>query len=365
MLASNGRFITIIWIIFLTVFYLSIGYVAGTRIYNDKVESKIRQQQRIDPNKTEKGKTQVNSDILKQHATLKYDEVTVGIYADRIIDLSAKLTGWTVDFYIWFNWENANLEPGETFQVVDGEIKSKEKLKAFIDKGKHYALYRVTARITKFFNVVSYPLDHHMLSIHIEDKERSWHTLRYVPDNSATTYSSRIKVPGYKLTSVEIITKPHAYKTNRGNPQNSNDYQSVYSQITYGINIERPDWGLYFKMFQGLFASVAIALLAFILGSSAKERFSLGVGAFFASVGSSYMNINHLPGVGIVTLIDMANGLTMGTIFLTLLGSALSSGIASNEKQHDVAKLFNRVSLVFFIGGFVSVHLLMALIAAS
>ncbi|WP_286267454.1 hypothetical protein [Thalassotalea atypica] len=365
MLASNGRLITIVWIIFLTIFYLTSGYIATTRIYDDKVESEQRQKQRIDPKMTENGKTQVNAQALLQQANDDYDEVIVGIYADRIIDLSAKLTGWSVDFYIWFNWDNEALNPGETFQIVDGEIKSKVRLKNMSHDGQYYALYRVKARITKFFNVVSYPLDHHMLSIHIEDKKHPWHMLRYVPDQRATTYSSRIKVPGYKLTNVDIISKPHAYKTNRGNPALPDNYQAVYSQITYGINIERPDWGLYFKMFQGLFASVAIALLAFILGSSAKERFSLGVGAFFASVGSSYMNMNHLPGVGIVTLIDMANGLTMGTIFLTLLGSALSSGIASNENQQSIAKLFNRVSLIFFIGGFVSVHLLMALIAAS
>jgi hypothetical protein len=37
-------------------------------------------------------------------------------------------TGWTADFYIWFNWANDAINPGENFQVVEGSIESKEKL---------------------------------------------------------------------------------------------------------------------------------------------------------------------------------------------------------------------------------------------
>jgi hypothetical protein len=279
--------------------------------------------------------------------------------------MSTKSTDWSADFYIWFNWQSDAIEPGETFQVVDGEIQSKTKLEELRENGRFYSLYRVTARITKFFNVVRYPLDNHLLTIRIEDRDHPWNDLRYVPDTKATAHSSRVKVPGYALNESVIISKPHAYKTNRGDPRLPTDHQAIYSQVVYGIKINRPDWGLYIKMFQGLFASVAIALLAFILGTSSKERFGLGVGAFFASVGSSYINLNQLPGVGMVTLIDMANGLAMATIFLTLLGSALSSRITNDDAQHDIAQMFDRFSLVIFITGFVSVNLLMAILAVS
>ncbi len=48
---------------------------------------------------------------------------------DRIVDISTKATGWTVDFYIWFNWQGDGIDPGENFQVIDEEIESKKRLR--------------------------------------------------------------------------------------------------------------------------------------------------------------------------------------------------------------------------------------------
>ncbi len=302
--------------------------------------------------------------VLNSADSDNFEEVRVGIYVDRIIEISTKTTGWTVDFYIWFNWQDSDINPGETFHVVDGEIQSRTKLEDVIVAGRHYALYRVTARISKFFNVVRYPRDNHLLTIRIEDRDHQWNELRYVPDVNGAEYSSRVKEPSYRLKEAEIINKPHAYKTSRGDPRLVADHKATYSQIVYGVKIDRPDWGLYFKMFQGLFASVGIAFLAFILGSSSGERFGIGVGAFFASVGSSYVNLGELPGIGMVTLIDMANGLAMVTIFLTLLGSVISSRIAGGASQLAVAQIFDRVSLALFVIGFVSVNAVMALLAS-
>lgn len=360
---KRGRVVLIVWVIGLTVFYLTAAYLAGNKIYNDKIESSVRQQERLATDKTENGKTQVDFSKLEASAIDDFEEVQVGIYVDRILEISTKATGWTVDFYVWFNWSSDTIKPGETFQVIDGEIQSKAKIEETVERGRHYALYRVTARITKFFNVVRYPLDNHLLTIRIEDKDHPWHALRYVPDVRGAEYSSRVRVPGYRLNEAELISKPHAYKTSRGDPRMAADYKATYSQITYGIKIDRPDWGLYLKMFQGLFASVAIAFLAFILGPLSGERFGLGVGAFFASVASSYVNLSELPGVGMVTLIDIANGLAMVTIFLTIMGSVLSSRIARSDSQLDIAQNFDRVSLVLFLTGFITVNLVMALLA--
>ena len=365
----NGQQILRLWVMLMLLFFVAAGYVAGHRVYEDRISSEMRQQERLDPSANEEGKTAVNSAVLNGVDADNYKEVRVGIYVDRIVEISTKATGWTVDFYIWFNWQGDGIHPGDYFQVIDGEIESKTQVKTsttLVDGDTHhYALYRVTARITKFFNVVRYPLDNHLLTIRIEDMQHPWHALRYVPDVHGAEYSSRVVVPGYRLHDAQIISKPHAYKTNRGDPMIAADTQAVFSQITYGVKIDRPDWGLYFKMIQGLFASVAIALLAFILGPAAGERIGLGVGAFFAAVGSSYVNLSELPGVGMVTLIDMTNGLTMVTIFLSIMGSVLSSRIAINESQLAIAERFDRISLVIFMVGFTAVNIVMALLASA
>jgi hypothetical protein len=322
-----------------------------------------RHHERLDPHATEMGKTRIDPQQLQALDGDKAVKVHVGIYIDRIVEISTKATDWTADFYIWFKWRGDKRHPGKTFQVVDGEILKRTRLEDRQVEGVRYALYRVEARFTKRFNVIRYPLDNHLLTIRIEDRVHPWNELQYIADTRETSYSSRVEVPGYVLTDAGLISKPHAYKTNRGDPRLPADHQGIYSQITYGIEIRRPDWGLYIKMFQGLFASVAIAFLAFIFNHTSRERISLGVGAFFASVASSYINLNQLPGVGMMTLIDMANGVAMVTIFLTLLASVICSAVAELPDGENAAKLFDRVSLALFIIGFAGFNAAMAVSA--
>lgn len=361
----NGRQLLMLWISLLLLFFAAVTWLGGSKIYGDRVASESRHSERLDPDDTEEGKTGVDLSALKMSETHRHQEVKVGIYLDRIIEISTKSTGWTADFYIWFKWQGDDIDPGKTFQVIDGEIVSKTLVEDFKDGGGRYALYRVTARITKFFNVMRYPLDDHLLTIRIEDMALPWNELRYLPDADGAVHSSRVVVPGYRLKASRIISKPHAYKTHRGDPRMSAQTQAVYSQITYGIGLVRPDWGLYFKMIQGLFASVAIALLAFMLGPSSRERTGLGVGAFFASVGSSYVNLSQLPGIGVVTLIDMVNGVAMLTIFLSIMGSVLSSRMAANESQRALAERFDQVSMFIFVVGFSTANIVMALLASA
>ncbi len=345
----------IIWITFLVLFYLTAGYLSSSDLYEDKIESEVRHQERIDPNKTEKGKTAPDYQRLNGEQD-NSRPVKVGIYVDRIETISTKETLWTVVFYFWFDWQGNDIKPSDSFHVVDGEVLSKELVRSSSDGDRHYELYRIVARITKAFNITRYPLDNHQLTIRIEESNLQWQQLQYKPDEEGTTYSSRVNVPGYVVYRSDLLNKPHAYKSSRGDPLSPAAHKTVYSQLTYALGIKRPDWGLYFKMFQGLFAAVAIALLAFLLAPASGERIGLGVGAFFAAVANSYVNLSELPGIGRVTLTDMVNGIGMVTILLTIFGTIISSHLAEEKGNMKSARAFDRVSLVVFIVGFVVVN---------
>lgn len=84
-----------------------------------------------------------------------------------------------------------------------------------------------------------------------------------MPDSSGSEISSRVKIPGYKVFSHRLIEKSHSYKTRRGNLLLPEDYKETYSQLTFGIGIKRASWGLYIKMFVGIFSAVCLSLLAF------------------------------------------------------------------------------------------------------
>lgn len=359
---EGSRSLFVVWIALLAVIYLVAGYLASVDLYLDKLESEERHQERIDPNRTEAGKTAPDYQRLNGEQNSS-EQVKVGIYVDRIETISTKETLWTVDFYLWFDWMGNDIKPGETFHVVDGEVLSKELVRSSSEGDNHYELYRVAARITKAFNITRYPLDNHQLTIRIEENNLQWEQLQYIPDIEESTYSSRVSVPGYMVDSADLVNKPHAYKSSRGDPLSPAAHKTVYTQLTYALAIKRPDWGLYFKMFQGLFAAVAIAFLAFLLAPASGDRIGLGVGAFFAAVANSYINLAELPGVGRVTLTDMVNGIGMVTILLTVFGSIISSHLAEAKGKVKTARAFDRISLVVFVVAFVAVNVAIAISA--
>jgi len=360
---KHSSSILMLWLMLLITFYGMAGYLASSDLYEDKIASETRHMERIDPDKTEQGKTAPDY----QHLNGEQDnsqKVIVGMYVDRIETISTKETLWTVDFYLWFKWSGNEIQPGESFHVVDGEVLSKELVRSSSDGDNNYELYRVAARITKAFNITRYPLDNHQLTIRVEESDHQWKTLQYVPDFKETAYSSRVKVPGYTVHSSDLVNKPHAYKSSRGDPLAPEAEKAVYTQLTYALGIERPDWGLYFKMFQGLFASVGIAFLAFLLAPAADDRVGLGVGAFFAAMANTYINLAELPGVGRVTLTDMVNGIGMVTILLTIFATIISTHIAETKGDVKRARAFDRLSLLLFIIGFVGVNVTIVLSAA-
>jgi len=126
-----------------------------------------------------------------------------------------------------------------------------------------------------------------------------------------------------------------------------------------------PDgFGLYTKMFQALFASVAVALIAlYIKAISIDCRFGLPVGGFFASVTNNFTVARLLPHVDRATLTTMINSVCLLTIFLVLVQSVISLYIFDNMGRHRLSLLFDRVSFFVFLIGYSAVNVVLPLAA--
>lgn len=370
MLKLNGkekRFL-IIWSTLLIGLFVCFTILGTKKVYDDKVVSHQNHKDRVNPNKKERSRTWISPKKLKRLVDKDHpaEKVTVGMYLDHIVELSTKNTDWTVDFYIWFRWKDKELDPGKNFHVINGEILSRELIDSADFDNERYELHHVSAKITKFFNITRYPRDDHMLTIEIENKYYPWSRMQYVPDVQASSVSSRGKLPGYALgNSIVLATKAHRYKTNRGYPHMKHGKGAVYDRLIFAVEISRPDWGLYYKMFLFLFASVAVSLLVFIMKPTSSERVGLGVGAFFSAVASSYVTTSELPGVGILTLCDLINILGMVTIFLTVLSSVIVKHIAVDKEDYDFAKLVNRLTFWIFLVGYIASNVIIAQTASA
>jgi hypothetical protein len=312
-------------------------------VYFDKQADITKHIERMDPNLTESGLTSAQLNLPTNATPTK---VITGVYIDQIRDFSLTDSTWTADFYIWFKWNGSNVNPGENFQVVDGVIEEKEKKDDYTNGSQHYQVYYVTAKISKFFDVLRFPVDNHVLTLEIEDEQQERPDLIYVVENSTSEISSRVQISGYKIDNMTIIEKPHAYKSNFGDPRLDSGMTS-FSQLRAGIEISRPDMGFYFRIFIGLFVAVAAALLALcIKPTKVDPRFVLGSGALFVAIANTIITSELIPKTGIMTFADMVNDLGLILILMTLIESVVSLYLYEKKGEKILSRKLDRISLI-------------------
>jgi hypothetical protein len=350
-----------LWAILLIVLFIVIGIFTVWAEYKNKAAATRRHQDRMSPDVGEGGTKPPSTALPEGAAPVR---VQAGIYVDRVVELSVKEAGWTVDFYLWFRWKGAGVDPGENFQVVDGWIESKEKADEHTNGDEHYRLYRVVARITKFFDVTRFPCDDHVLTVNIESPTFERNELLFVADGEDSGISSRVQIAGYSIRQQAILEKPHAYRSTHGDPRLTTGTDRTHSQLRMGIWISRPSWGFYLKMFIALFGAAGVALLVFFIKpTDVDPRFGLGVGALFAVIANNYVTSSLVPDIGAMTLADMVNIVGIVTIFLTLLQSTISLYLYDRKGKVALSRLFDRVSFVVLLAGYVIINLALPLAA--
>jgi hypothetical protein len=402
----------VIWLTFLLGLYVLVGTLLSVSLKNNTVETRRMERDRMDPEAREEGRT--NSDLLGVDlSNSTAHRVLVGIYIDKITDHDIMESAWTADFYLWFKWNtsattsadtnvtnqnstetrrlkdsirpNSNnnptrddnqappgvlllasslsssesatiseeLNPGETFQIIEGDLVSKTLLETKVSQPDnvtglqtHYTLYKVQAKLTHFFDISRFPRDNHLQLVRIEDQVKDSNQLMYLPDTENSDISSRVYIHGYTIPSMDIIAKWHAYKNTRGDPFVSKG-QTNFSQFLAGIYVLRPDWGLYWMMFQGVFASVGVAFLGIIIQN--ESRFDLGIGGFFACVAATYVSSALLPMAGDFSLTDYVHAVSLCTVLLTLVHIYMGKHIFKDSQE----RWFDFVGLAVFVAGYV------------
>ena len=344
-----------IWALALVVLFGAATVLTAWAVYSNKIASIERHRDRMNPDVGEGG-TEPPTTTLPAGA----NPVSAGIYVDRIIDLSVKEASWPVDFYLWFRWDGTGADPGEKIQIVAGSIASKEKIEEYTGGGERYVLYRIVARITKFFDVSRFPRDDHVLTINIENPASERRALVFVADTENSGLSSRVRIPGYSIYQHAVIEKPHAYSSTHGDPRVASGNNKVQSQLRMGIWIHREGSGFYWKMFIALFVAVGIAMIAFFIKpTDVDPRFGLGVGALGAVLVNTFVTSSLVPDTGIITLADIVNQVGIITIFLCLMQSAISLYLYEKRGKKALSRRFDMLSFPIFLAGYVAINLIL------
>jgi len=359
----RGFLFVILWAAGILLLYAVGGYLGVRTLLTYRAETERFRQTWIGSATTEPN---VQAPEIKMAPGAKPVDVLVGIYINSIGELSLKESGWTADFDIWFRWTGDEVRPGNNFEVVNGQIDQRDKKEAYVTGREHYERYRVKARLTKFFDASRFPFSDQGLTVEMEDSTHEAERLHYVADEQGSGIN-RLGVPqSLKITKSLMTVKLHSYGSRRGDPRFSPNTADVHSQFIYAMLVSPPSTALYIKMFQALFASVAVALIAlFIKPIMIDCRFGLPVGGFFASVANNIFVGGILPPGEGITLTAMVNTIGLATIFLILVQSTISLYIEDTMRQERLWIFFDKVSFVVFLIGYAAVNLMLPLAARS
>ncbi|HUG13250.1 MAG TPA: hypothetical protein VMM36_19690 [Opitutaceae bacterium] len=267
------------------------------------------------------------------------NEVTIGTLVNRIDAISLRESTFDVDFYIWFVWSNPEINPGETFEIVNGRINSKAESDIHDVEGGRYACYRVQATIIKEFDLFKYPRDRHHLTIEIEDAT-SEQDLVYTLDSRNSMLSDDFYVSGFTASGGKFDVTSHIYNTNYGDPNLASDNKSVYSRFIASFGIHRPSSAAALKLYIGVFAAALIGFLSLLArADQADVRFGLGSAALFAAIATQFVIATNMPETSILTVPDLVCIATISSVFLTLLASALGLSLCNAGKDSIARKI--------------------------
>jgi hypothetical protein len=280
-------------------------------------------------------------------------QVFIGTYLRNITDINFRINKASVDFYVWFRWKGDELNPHETFEVVNGESVESEVQEVRKIGDVNYAYARVHAILTVSWDMRRFALDEQSIPIIIEDRDAEINKLVYVVDKENIGVRDTIWLPGYVLAGSLGRSSMFTYKSNFGDPTLASGIETQYSRYTHEAKIQRPGFGYFFKVFVNMLLSTLVVSVAFMIDpEKISERLGVGVGALFAVVAANYVIAAQLPDTDTVTLADKVTFASMTMIMVSLILAVLSWRIHFEGKPQAWCKIIDRIGLFVVPGAY-------------
>lgn len=265
------------------------------------------------------------------------DTVKAGVYVISVHDINFYEKEYTVRFWLWFLYSNPSFDFRSQLDIPNA--KSIDPPEVIIDSldGKAWVIMKMKCTMKNNWSVRDFPFDQQNLRVQIENTLFDKNSLVFMPDTRGSNFDKNDAIDGWHITHFGVSASDNDYETGFGDA--SNNYQ-VFSALRLDMRIERKAWGLFMKIFIGMYIAFLIAIISFTPKPSELEpRFGLPVGGLFAAVGNKYIIDSLLPESSSFTLVDTLHALTYLAIFSTLLVSAIALRYHENGKIPESLKV--------------------------
>lgn len=284
---------------------------------------------------------------LSANAQVKKDTCLIGIYLKALYDLSPSDFSFGADFYIWNNCKDSI----SLFKKV--EITNAKKIddySSFNDKdGNSFVSYEnCKAQLRQKWNLKKYPFDKQTLEIAIEAQDNT-DLMLLREDQNNFQLANDLKISGWRITDHHIEKSITTYTNDFGYHNNPKKNRS-YNQLKFVIELTRESWGLYFKLFSGLYIAFFVSFLAFFVKPEFVDpRFGLSIGGLFASVANKYVVDANIPATTSFSFVDMVHFTSFFFILATLIVSTISLKLYSKGKTDESRRLDSRASIMVLL----------------
>lgn len=294
-----------------------------------------------------------------QHRT---DTVTVGVYLLSVHDINFHDKEYTARFWLWFLYDNPEFDFQTQLDIPNA--KTIDPPEVFPDSigGKPWIMMKMKCTMKEKWSVQDFPFDHQSLHIQIENSLYDSRSLVFRPDILGSNYDSTMTIDGWKITNFNIRADNSVYPTAFGDYRETKQ-NSVFSSFNVDMDIERDSWGLFTKIFIGMYISFLIAMVGFApLPTEIEPRFSLPVGGLFAAVGNKYIIDPLLPESSSFTLVDSLHTITFFSIFAMLMVSAFALKFHEWGK-HQISDRIDKIGAVSVVVLYVIINLVFVWVA--
>lgn len=286
----------------------------------------------------------------------------VGVYVIGLRDFNPAEKTFGADFWTWSICPTSDLKPLEKLEVMNAseseashnsQIKSQNLSGSFPSiKQVYWSQQGRKATLYHNWDTRNYPFDRHQLQIPLEEGLLDSSEFVHTPDFGNSGYKPNMSIEGWKITNFNISQENVLYNTNFGNPASAKN-QTYYSRLNVTIDISRLDRVSFFKLSAGVYAAVALSILALLLDEDFGDRLGIFVGTLFAVLVNMQVAAGELGSTGKITLIDWIHIIAIIYIFCSSALLIYTRFLTEQGKEKWVRYLMRRIVCPILAASFI------------
>jgi hypothetical protein len=275
--------------------------------------------------------------------------VKVGIYLIRAGGLDISTGAIDVDFYLDFTCEVSCDDDQDSFELVNGTVRSSMSL----DDNPLNPTYRVNAVVYQEVDLKRYPFDNHEVQIIIESKIHDTTRMVYEVNTNTTMIDPQVFVLGWELDPTVRAEVPEKYYEG---------WDLSYARYVLTLGLSKPALASWLKgLLPAIFIILGSLFALFITEKNIGNRIMIITSALVASVLYHLNFTSRVPAIGYLTFADTFMIINYVTLLCSLCLTIWMLRAEDTERAGAIARI-NRIEVIAIPGLWLFFHLLNAVL---